>query len=71
MIKPLLAVLFSGLSFLILVSAIWWLGLAFAVAGVILSTSLIKKGEDNIKKWGLAGVILCMAAAVIFLFTNR
>ncbi len=71
MTKPLLAVIFSGLSFLILINAIWWLGLAFAIAGVILSSSIIRKGADDIKKWGLAGVILCMAAAVIFLFTNR
>lgn len=71
MVKPLLAIIFSGLSFLILINSIWWLGLAFAVVGVILSTSLIKKGEDKLKKWGLAGVIMCMAAAVVFLFTTR
>ncbi len=66
-IKPIVALATAGFSFLLLVASVWWAGLACAVVSVILSASLMKKGEGTLKIAGLIGVILTLIACILYI----
>lgn len=58
-----LVILCGILSFLILVPQIWWLGLAFAIVGVIMGSATLR--TLHIKAF--VGVVLSITACVIYM----
>lgn len=58
-----IVILLGALSFLILIPQIWWLGLAFAIAGVVTGGATLK--TLHIK--AMIGVILSIAACGVYM----
>ena len=67
--KTIAALVLSACSFLMLTSieALWWIGFACAVAGLVLSTRLIRLEKKPDRQIGMIGVILAVAGAIAYL----
>lgn len=62
-ILSVLVILFGVLAFLILIPQVWWLGLIFAVLGVIIGSATLKTLHIR----SVIGVVLSIAACVAYL----
>lgn len=62
-VLSILVILFGLLAFLILVPQIWWIGLVFAILGVIVGGATLK----TLHLKAVIGVVLSIAACAVYL----